>query len=525
MSFSSKKSAIAYLTLAVAGFLLAFYSFRYNSLNIVDPVYFRVYQQESESLVLGKMLADRYQLDRRDETNLGFTTFDHNGWVYEIQHLIEPYKIIDSDSFPKLEATPYPLQANGFRNGVSSDGRSISIYAVESIFPYHGHNVVIDGKDARTVLSSVYAYPYMILNLSGDPITRDSISTVSIESIPVDKSIGSFTTYLSQYGLQGKISSFLYNSAGFSFEAIQSLAAAVSAATIVAFCVVAGRMVSPLFGIILYGSILLSPWLLLTARNLYWVPFTWFLPAVFGGLWLYSQKMISQAVCAFMVFASVLVKCLCGYEFITSVILLSASFSAIYCATSNTLKEAFGHARKTILICLVGVAGFVFALCMHASRRGNTVWEGLVNIFEQDVKRRTYGGDSEGFDQLVKESLNASPLEVLNKYLSAWTTDIVVGIGGNSIAILFGLAIVMIAYKLYSKESSWRKDLAILVIFASVPLSWFILAKAHSFVHTHINFVLYYMGCVGAIFYVIAEGIRSAFKNASIARSIKAETI
>ena len=38
-------------------------------------------------------------------------------------------------------------------------------------------------------------------------------------------------------------------------------------------------------------------------------------------------------------------------------------------------------------------------------------------------------------------------------------------------------------------------------------VSWFVLAKSHSYVHTHINFVLWYMGYVQVCLYVIVDWI------------------
>ena len=60
----------------------------------------------------------------------------------------------------------------------------------------------------------------------------------------------------------------------------------------------------------------------------------------------------------------------------------------------------------------------------------------------------------------------------------------------------------------YKKNQLNIETAAMYVVFFMTSVSWFILAKAHSFVHTQMNYVLWYFGYIQICFYVIVEKIR-----------------
>lgn len=56
------------------------------------------------------------------------------------------------------------------------------------------------------------------------------------------------------------------------------------------------------------------------------------------------------------------------------------------------------------------------------------------------------------------------------------------------------------AYK-FIKEKYFYSFLYYVMLLA--PMSWFVLAKSHSYVHTHMNFVLWYFGFIAIMIYMI----------------------
>ena len=85
-----------------------------------------------------------------------------------------------------------------------------------------------------------------------------------------------------------------------------------------------------LLAVIYYLTFLLSPWIVNFARNLYWVEFTWFIPMAIG---LFCSININNKICRFtsylLAFFSILIKCLCGYEYISTIMLSMITFLVI----------------------------------------------------------------------------------------------------------------------------------------------------------------------------------------------------
>ncbi|MWV66231.1 hypothetical protein DCO58_00655 [Helicobacter saguini] len=60
-----------------------------------------------------------------------------------------------------------------------------------------------------------------------------------------------------------------------------------------------------------------------------------------------------------------------------------------------------------------------------------------------------------------------------------------------------------------------RLCVVLIFVFALSPLSWYIMGKAHSYIHTHMNFILLYFGFIPTLFYVIILNILVGSKTES----------
>ena len=49
--------------------------------------------------------------------------------------------------------------------------------------------------------------------------------------------------------------------------------------------------------------------------------------------------------------------------------------------------------------------------------------------------------------------------------------------------------------------------LILFIITLLTTISWFVLGKAHSYIHTHMNFVLFFMGWVQVSIYILCKTI------------------
>lgn len=179
-------------------------------------------------------------------------------------------------------------------------------------------------------------------------------------------------------------------------------------------------------------------------------------------------------------------------------------------------KAVSFHMLLTISFAML--AGFVTALVFHAHMRGDTIMQGMQAIWNEDVLRRTFGGNVEAFSSNCLDSLLATPLETISKYVFQWTTSVIAGLPDLKFPLLFLLSLGGLLL-IECKEKRLSEVGLLYVFFMFTALSWLVLGKSHSYVHTHINFVVLYFGCIQVWCYCIlralwnlTSGIRERFE-------------
>ncbi|MGO5222584.1 hypothetical protein ACTQ4Q_09180 [Bacillota bacterium LCP21S3_D9] len=335
---------------------------------------------------------------------------------------------------------------------------------------------------------------------------------------------GVVVPYESQYGLQGRIFQHLSEYID-DLDTLRLYCALGTAFVLLCIVYLIQRKYNRLFAGIYYVVFLLSPWVVNFANNMYWVEFTWFVPML-AGLWC-SMKTDSKKRrrgCYCLIFLSILIKSLCGYEYITTVMLGAISFLLIdlLIALYHKDKAKSQLIFRTVFWCgIAALLGFAAAICIHAPiKSGGSIVEGIRMIIQKDVLRRTYGADLNSLENLSdpeQYALIASAWETLCKYFH-FKTEVITGIGGNLFPLLCLLPAVLLIRDVRRKcldvrEAAWY------VVFFVTSVSWFVLAKSHSYVHTHMNFVLWYFGFVQSCFYIILKHLINwlwAWNNRSI---------
>ena len=281
-------------------------------------------------------------------------------------------------------------------------------------------------------------------------------------------------------------------------------------------------------GGVFYAVFLLSPWVVNFANNLYWVEFTWFLPMAAGLFCLWKMERKSCRIVSYvLVFLAVMIKCLCGYEYITTVMLGAIAFPAAEFFTAIAVRDRKRSRLLFRTIFFLGVAallGFVTAICVHAPvKSGGSLTEGIRLIIQEDVLRRTYWADLNAFENLPdfeQYALTASAWETLCKYFH-FKTEVMTGVGGNLFPLLCLIPLVMLALDVRKNHLDVR-EAAWYAVFFVTSVSWFVLAKSHSCVHTHMNFVLWYFGFVQSCFYIILRHLIQWLRGQDPNRSDKA---
>lgn len=341
-------------------------------------------------------------------------------------------------------------------------------------------------------------------------------------------SSGDIGPYKSQYGLQGKVFNLIarYMDSTKAIAASHLFCSLLTASVFVLIVFLLDRKYNRILAGCFLVTFWLSPWIVNFARNLYWVEFSWFVPMAIGLICSMKIKSLGIRIgCCCLAFFSIMLKSLCGYEYMSTVMMGLVAFPVI------EMLMAFVHKdRKTgwlffkmvFFLGLAAIAGFTVAVCIHAPLKGNgSIIDGIKAIMQDDMFRMT-SADAETlstYNHVFWPSLNASVWDTYCLYFH-FSTEIITGVPGNLFPILCILPIVFSIVDIVHKKPDLR-SMFMYGYFFLAAVSWFCLAKSHSHIHTHMNFVLWYFGFVQACFYIIVKKVCGFILN----RKTSAETI
>lgn len=307
-------------------------------------------------------------------------------------------------------------------------------------------------------------------------------------------------------GLQGFFYSYLYNNLNMPFWVMKFICCFLLAIIVISICTIIYKKYSRLMAVVFYITFLLSPWIVVFARNLYWIEFIWFLPMLLSLMISINYK--HKKILVPCIFFTILIKCLCGYEYITTIMLSTIVFFVV-----DFFDEEYKEKRKeifktTIIVGISCLLAFALAICIHGIIRGDgNLQKGIIEIYEKDIVRRTIiDDDNVEVASKYKASKSASAIEVI-KLFTSFKTNIILGIEGRFFRLMCIGTIAILVYNIINKKKNSYRDLVMFIMFLSTTLSWFILGKAHSYCHTHLNFVLWYFGFVQICLYIIFKFI------------------
>lgn len=478
------------------------WNYMYNTMD-VSNLNFEYFQNDSETLVTGAIYAEqkglftsKYGLGRYTDVLAKHTSYRHK--FANDSMWIDSYCITE----PMLA-----LANNEYIKTISKVGNYIKFS--------NGEIFEIVGNQEKG------SWIYITLN-SEKPLSNEKFGSL-IEAKFYDENLneyspGEYMPYNSQYGLQGKVfkvlSSFIDNDN--IVELLNLLCCFATAITFSLIVLLIQRKYNSCMAVMFYITFMLSPWIVNFARNMYWVEFTWFIPMLIGLICsLYTDNKIVRISSYIATLVAMCIKCLCGYEYISTVMLamivfLIADFADAYIKKDKNAAKLYF--RTVVIIGVSALIGFMVAMCIHAQIRGNgEIMSGIKMIIKEDVLRRTNGANLNDLNENYWPSLNASIWETLCKYFD-FPTEIITGIRGNLFPLLciVPLCVFLIDYK--RKEIDVKKIVMYFMFFAA-SISWFVLAKSHSYIHTHMNYVLWYLGFVQIALYIIIDKIIRLIKE------------
>jgi hypothetical protein len=367
-----------------------------------------------------------------------------------------------------------------------------------------------------------------------DP-TSDPYNLLSHDLYQEGNRLGSFSLYRSQYGLQvrlfGLAAKLGYGDVGL----LQGLSALLMSLIVGILFWLVRRDFSFASALAFSLALIVSPWVIVFAKNLYWVPVTWFLPLAVSmyfsnKIFTSSTSMIAMVISLFLSF---LVKFLCGYEYITTIFI--ASFVPILYQGLKSKIPLIKISKIFFLTLLIFIISLSTAMGIHIKSNFESIPSGIDFLIEKSASR-TYSTDPDTFENpRIRDSLNSNGLMVVARYMTTFydflpwlpsIRDISVLENDKDIKILkevyskpslrtlqdsvfktsnylkFALLSVIISslsflvligfiFRLWFKIGFPLK--AVILISSIAPISWFFLAKAHSYIHYQLNYVLWYL--------------------------------
>lgn len=233
------------------------------------------------------------------------------------------------------------------------------------------------------------------------------------------------------------------------------------------------------------AAVLLSPWVQRGMKDLYWCLWTWLLPAL-AGLALCAatkRKRITPDWAYFLVFAAVLVRCMCGFEFIsTFLILAEIPLFVCWVLALGRKRPAWGWFMRMVRTGLACLAGVVVALAVWLVQSllyfGN--WADAVDNVVAAALRHTTGG-------------TATAAAMLDRYFVQGDAILQIGPVGITppvwLAIClatFVLAAVVLFLRRRALPPEYAGLAALFVLGLAAPVSWMVLAPAHCEPHPHL---------------------------------------
>ena len=352
-------------------------------------------------------------------------------------------------------------------------------------------------------------------------------------------SFDNFSTYMSQPGGQGIIFSLLDGCIPLSpqiklwaFYVLTALLTAIALAAIIGwFYDEFGGWVA----IFVIGSAVLSQWLTVFGKNLWWSLWAFYLPMLVVMYFLkrYRETLDRQLIrFGILIFIAVSIKCFInGYEYITTTLVMMLAPFVYYVILDKWSRR---QCVKWTLAAGLGSGVAIFLslimLCFQIGAVKGGFMDGVEHVI-WSFGKRTYG-EAEDFPPVYAASLNAGTLSVvitymngvffdLNNYLSvtnAFVSNFLLKIRYYYLIALFIAMSVLLFWRSNKAVPAERRQHFTALICATwfsilAPLSWYVIFKAHSYIHTHMSFLLWQMPFTFFGFALFGSAVIACGKN------------
>ena len=263
------------------------------------------------------------------------------------------------------------------------------------------------------------------------------------------------------------------------------------------------------------GSAVLSQWLTVFGKNLWWSLWAFYLPMIVVMYFLKRHRPAENRQLirfGILIFIAVSVKCFInGYEYITTTLVMMIT-PCIYYAVLDKWngRQCVKWALTAGLGSGVAIFFSLIMLCFQIGATKDGFMDGVEHVI-WSFGKRTYG-EAQDYPAVYAASLEAGTIGVvitymkgvffdLNNYLpdtNAFISNFLLKIRYVYLIVLFLLMSTLLFLRSNEKMMAERRQQGIALIWTTwfsilAPLSWYVIFKAHSYIHIHMSFLLWQM--------------------------------
>jgi hypothetical protein len=370
---------------------------------------------------------------------------------------------------------------------------------------------VIVGRLAHSRESGIFASGALLGSVDGGWPTPPNIVEHQYNVYWNNLSYETFYTYNSVVGFQGVLFGIFDKLTdypeGLNLKLFSGATAILSAITMSLFVVWFFIQFGFLSAMSVFVFILLSEWITLFAGDIYWQLWAFYVPTLMTFYYYEICRNQSNGYLSVLIFFGVLIKILFnGFEFISTALIMIYTPIIYYAVLQQwPLRKFFSASIQIGLSALSAtIAGLGILLVQISAIRGGL--GPALSYISFTLLRRTYGNAD--LYPLEADSLNANPISVIQTYISGRAFNLQF-LGENTffsfihdlnylaIFVIFATVSIVFLGARFSKHSIFDKKshaLFVAMWFSIIsPLSWFILFKGHSYIHTHLNYIIWQM--------------------------------
>lgn len=251
------------------------------------------------------------------------------------------------------------------------------------------------------------------------------------------------------------------------------------------------------------ACLVLAPWMQRSVANIYWVIWTMTAPMVVTAYWGYCvkrKKHLAKGLAEAFLFAMILVRFFCGYEFTTTVMLASELPILYYFLQADTAQERKSWVWIAFKIGVLELAAFALSfgiLGLQNMAYRHTDFVTAMNTVIDAARFRTGSftemGEVAGYvtDSAIIETVqNATGWSVLKQYLTSEEEIF----GSFDFRRLLVVTMFVLAIKGILCKTGWkaicREELFLLA--TTIPaISWYYIGYGHAVFHFHVDYILW----------------------------------